>query len=299
MNASTTVNEPRFKIVIRKPGGGEDSLQAQCEKILIGSGAHCEVRLPIEASAVEHVELTISNGRVYARARAFDPPPMLGGSPLVQGFVDPGVELEIGSLRILASVAEGVGPAAVAAAAKKRSSALRVAIGVAGVLLLMVLGQRVRSGSHAGAGAAAPALWGPALTVCPQRAPQQAQALAEEKLHIAQGKRERRPFHVEDGVAAVPLFELASACFATAGDAAMASSSQQAASDLRARVNEDYHAHQVRLGHALNVSDRLTVLHEATALRAMTDGLAGPYVGWLADLQRAARPQPKQEKKVL
>jgi hypothetical protein len=290
-----------FKIVIRKPTGGEESLSAQCEKLLIGSGAHCEVRLPVEVSAVEHVELTITNGRVYARARAFDPPPMIGGSPFVQGFVDPGVEIGIGPLRILASVAEGVGPLTTASAAKKKGSTVRLAImGAVGVLLLLaILNQQAENARTTASNAAAPALWGPPVAACPESAPPQALALAEEKMRIAQGKRERRPFHVQDGVAAVPLFELAAACFATGGDTARASTAQQSASDLRARVNEDYHAHQVRLEHALNVKDMPTVMHEATALRALTDGLAGPYVSWLADVQRAARPQPKGAAKLL
>jgi hypothetical protein len=290
-----------FKIVVRKPTGGEESLFAQCDKVVVGSGAHCEVRLPIEAAAVEHVELTISSGRVYARARAFEPPTTIGGSPFVQGFVDPGVEIGIGALRILASVAEGGGPATTAGTAKKKSGTMRLAImGAFGLLLLLLLQQQTESAPSATASSApAPPLWGPPPAACPQNAPPQALALAEEKMRIAEGKRERRPFHVQDGVAAVPLFELASVCFATAGDEAMASTARQAAADLRARVNEDYHAHQVRLEHALNVKDAPTVLHEATALRALTEGLAGPYVSWLAVVERASRPQPKAARKVL
>jgi len=41
------------------------------------------------------------------------------------------------------------------------------------------------------------------------------------------------------------------------------------------------------------------VLYEATALRSMTDGLTGPYVAWLSDVQRASRPEPKAARKVL
>jgi hypothetical protein len=293
-------NPNGFKIVVRRPTGGEDSLVVQCDRLVIGSGAHCEVRLPADACAVEHVELTLDAGRVYARARAFEPPPTIGGSPFVQGFVDPGVEIGIGALRILAGPAEGGGPAAAGDAAKKKGSTLRLAmLGGVGVLLLALLNQQVEGAAKAASPAVAPPLWGAPVAACPQAAPAQAQALAEEKMHVAQGKRERRPFHVQDGVAAVPLFELASACFEAAGDAPMAAAARQAATDLRARVNEDYHAHQVRLEHALNVKDTPTVLHEATALRAMTDGIAGPYVGWLADVQRAARPQPKPARKTL
>ncbi len=73
----------------------------------------------------------------------------------------------------------------------------------------------------------------------------------------------------------------------------MAASNAQAALDLREKVGEDYHAHQMRLEHALSVKDGATVWHEVTALREMTDGLTGPYITWLGDLDRAMRSEAK------
>jgi hypothetical protein len=282
-----------FKIVIRKPNGLEEELSAHCDRVLIGSGAHCEVRLPVEQSAVEHVELTIASGRVYARARSFEPPPTISGSPFVQGFIEPGVEIGIGRLRIIASLAEAAGPTK---AEKARSNSTQVRMmAMAGAALLLLLATQAAQKGHAGLapGGVAPPLWGAAPAACPQSAPAQALALAEERRRIAEGKRERRPFHVQDGVAAVPLFQLASACYAVGGDSAMAAATSQAASELRTKVNEDYHAHQVRLEHALNVKDMATARHEITALRSFTDGLTGPYVTWLSDLERALRPAGK------
>jgi hypothetical protein len=103
---------------------------------------------------------------------------------------------------------------------------------------------------------------------------------------MAEAKRERRPFHVQDGVAAVPLFETASACFRAAGQAAAAGDLASAASTLRTKVNEDYRAHQVRLEHALTVNDLATAQKEVQVLRAFTEGKVGPYVVWLSNLDR-------------
>ncbi len=285
-----------FRLLIRRPNAADEELHAQVERVIIGSAAHCEVRLPIESAAPEHVELTVSGGRIFARARAFEPAPTIGGSPFVQGFVDPGGEIAIGPVRIAPSLTEGVSTR-VAAEKGKSSSTMRLAVmgGAAAVLLFMSLGGGGDDAMQGpGAGVLPPPLWGPAPTTCPQNSPTQALALAEERRRMGEGKRERRPFHLQDGVAAIPLFELASVCYMTAGDGALATTTAQAAKDLRTKVNEDYHAHQVRLEHAISVKDGATVWHEVAALLAMTDGLSGPYVSWLTNLQRAMRAAPKE-----
>jgi hypothetical protein len=280
-----------FTIVVRKPTGFEESITAHCERVLIGSGAHCEVRLPVEHAAVEHVELTIVNGRVYARARAFDPAPTLGGSPLVQGFVEPGAEIGLGALRLTASLSDDLGPKKAEKAAARSGSARMIGMAAVGLVLAIVAAQAARKANDGVARAGnAPPLWSATAATCPQSAPTQALALADERRRTAEGKRERRPFHVQDGVAAVAIFQTASACYGVGGDAAQASSTAQAATELRGKVDEDYHAHQVRLEHALEVKDMPTARHEVAALRALTEGLSGPYVGWLSDLERALRP---------
>jgi hypothetical protein len=279
-----------IKIVVRKPNGTEEELTAHCEKVLIGSGAHCEVRLPVEYASVEHVEVSISNGRIYARARSFEPAPTMGGSPFVQSFIEPGVEIGVGPLRIIATLAEQVGASPAQKAQKTSSNARLIAMAAIGVLVLVLASAAKSGGGGVAPGGAAPALWGTAPTVCPQTSPAQAGVLAEEKRRVAEGKRERRPFHVQDGVAAVPLFELASACYAVGGNDAMAAATRQAGTELRTKVLEDYHAHQVRLEHALGVKDTSTARHEIHALKAFTEGLSGSYVTWLANLDRSLKP---------
>jgi hypothetical protein len=283
-----------FEIAIRGPAGPMPALTVQHNRLVIGSGAHCEVQLPVEHAAVEHVELTIVSGRVYARARVFDPAPTIGGSPFVQTFVEPGVAIGLGPFRIVATpiavnvVGEGGG----------KTSAMRspVAIGIVLLtVLLLAAGVLKRGGGAPPAVAAAPELWSAPLTACPQSAPAQALALAAEREAVAEGKRERRPFHVQDGVAAVSLFETASACFGVGGNADASDAAARAAKVLRAKVQEDYHAHQVRLEHALLVNDSVVAQREVKVLRAFTEAASGPYVEWLSNLDRRLQLEASKE----
>jgi hypothetical protein len=274
-----------FEIAMRGPNGRAAQLTVPFNRVVIGSGAHCEVQLPVEHAAVEHVELTIVNGRVYARARVFDPSPTIGGSPFVQAFVEPGVPIGVGPFRIVATPTVVAGRGGGAAQTSALRGAVRLAmVGVAVFLLAAALLKR--GGGGATATVEAPALWGAPATSCPQTGAAQALALALERRTVAEGKRERRPFHVQDGVAAVGLFETASACYAAGGDGDQSQESARAAKELRSRVQEDYHAHQVRLEHALLVNDSLTAQHEVKVLRAFTATSSGPYVVWLSNLDR-------------
>ncbi len=285
-----------FELTIRGPAGPMPALTVQHNRVVIGSGAHCEVQLPVEHAAVEHVELTIVNGRVYARARVFEPAPTIGGSPFVQTFVEPGVPIGVGPFRIIAS------PIAVAGSAQQTASTslFRSPVGVAAVLLtgFIVVASLVKKGDgDSSASVAAPALWSAPTSTCPQTAPPQALALAVERERVAEGKRERRPFHVQDGVAAVAVFETASACFALGGDPESAAAAARSAQTLRDKVQEDYHAHQVRLEHALLVKDSVVAQREVKVLRAFTEAASGPYVVWLSNLDRQLQLEATKDHK--
>lgn len=275
-----------FRLLVRAPEGRTDLLTVQCDRVLIGSAAHCEVRLPTDRACAEHVELTVVGGRVRARARALEPAPTIGGRAFVEALVEPGAAIGLGGFEI---VAEPV--AATDARDGSRASGVRRRVVVAatlGAIALLTAGLAARRSDAGAAGArgAPPPLWGPEVTSCPESSPVEALAMAREKRLVAEGKRERRPFHVQDGVAAVPLFETAAACYAVARDDASAGAARRAAADLRGRVQEDYHAHQVRLDHALLVGDAHTARREVQILRALTEAANGPYVAWLSDVDR-------------
>ncbi|MGZ3473914.1 MAG: hypothetical protein ACXWUG_05985 [Polyangiales bacterium] len=254
---------------------------------MIGSGAHCEIRVPAEHAAVEHVEVTMTPGGAYAQARALDHLPTINGSEFMQTPVLEGSVLGIGAVQIQISVVQiEDNPNVIKKKAEKTSPMTYIlALVVAPVALYIIMsdddqqvGKKIPTD--------VPALWAEPIAACPVAAPDQAGALAAEKWVLAEGKAERRPFRVQDGVLAVPLYETAAACFKTAGDTEHTSEAAKAGATLRAKVAEDYRAHQVRLEHALSVNDLHTAFKEVKVLRAFTEGQGGQYVVWLGNLDR-------------
>jgi hypothetical protein len=130
-----------------------------------------------------------------------------------------------------------------------------------------------------------PKLWEQSAPVC-EKSSNEAIAFANEKRMVADGKRERRMFHVKDGVDAVPLYETASACYEKANDKADAITVTDIANSLRRELDDDYRTHRMRLQHAMLVSDFETARREVRTLIDMTEGKEGPYVTYLHVVER-------------
>jgi len=283
---ATSVQGLRFHL--RHPDGRAEVLTVDSERVLIGSGAHCEIRLPGEHAAVEHVEVTMTPGGAYAQARALDRLPTINGVEFMQTPVLDSAVLGIGAVQIQISVVEiEDNPNVIKKKTEKTSPMTYVLALVAIPLSLYVIFADEGSGTVSKKmPQEKPALWAEPVKTCPVQAPDQAGALASEKWVVAEGKAERRPFRVQDGVLAVPLYETAAACFRTAGDEERTKGATEAASNLRAKVGEDYRAHQVRLEHALSVNDLPMAHKEVKILLAFTEGQSGPYVEWLSQVDR-------------
>ncbi len=276
-----------LQIRLRLPGERTEELVVDADTVTIGSGAHCEIRLPSEHAAVEHVLLSIAGGAVYAEARSFDPHPTIDGVGFVRTPVLPESVLGVGPVEIRAAAVGLADPARAARKGGRTVSPLTyalVAVGLPIGIYMVLAGSAGDSPPRPPAEAAA--LWGAPSTSCPQVGRDAALAVANEKLSVAEAKRERRPFHVEDGVAAVPLFDAAAACFASAGQTEASADAARGAEDLRTKMNQDYRVHQVRLEHAMTVQDWATAQREVKVLRAFTDGQQAPYVVWLSNLDR-------------
>lgn len=287
----------RFRI--EHPNGAVENLVVEGDRALIGSAAHCELRLPLQAAQPEHVELRQQLGSIWAKSLSFQPPPLLNDASFGEAPVATGSSLRVGPIRIWVSLDEqGADGVRVKSSQRKTSPVVLVGgplmmIGLLSVVLRDIGGTSISRGPPE----APPALWGDPVTACPRPDPRQATALASEKLILARSKRERRPFSARDGVAAVPLFEEAEACFRTAGDAEMATNAKEAAQRLRTEINLDYRTHQVRLDHALSIEDWATAFREMEALLALTEGKSGAYVSWLSIQHRALRIQIDQARK--
>jgi hypothetical protein len=291
-----------LQIVVRYPDGRSEKLVIDADSIVVGSGAHCEVRLPSEHAAIEHVSLTLAEGGVHARARSFDPNPTINGVGFTQTPVLPESVIGIGRVELTVASVDVLAGEQVIKKQEQKTSPLTYLLGVVALALAVYLILSPKDSTAIQASPAAPPdLWVGQATICPQQARDAALAIAVEKLGLAEGKRERSPFHVEDGVAAVPLFETASACFKIGVQSASADDAARSAQLLRTKVNEDYRLHQVRLEHAITVKDWDTAQREATVLLAFTRGKQGPYVLWLANLQHKlmlqASAKDKKEKK--
>lgn len=283
---ATNVQGLRFHL--RHPDGRAEVLTVDSDRVLIGSGAHCEIRLPSEHAAVEHVEVTMTPGGAYAQARALDHLPTVNGVEFMQTPVLDSAVIGIGGVQIqIAVVLIEDNPNVIKKKTEKTSPMTYVL-----ALLAVPLSLYVIFADDGGSSVSKqmpkdkPALWGDPIAKCPVQAADQAGALASEKWVLAEGKAERRPFRVQDGVLAVPLYEAAAACFDAAGDEERAKGASEAATNLRAKVGEDYRAHQVRLEHALSVNDLPTAHKEVKILLAFTEGHSGPYVEWLSTIDR-------------
>lgn len=276
-----------LKFHIRHPDGKLEELVIDSDRVLIGSGAHCEIRLPPEEAAVEHVAIGVTAEGVQAQARAAQPYPTLNGMPFAQTILPAGSVLGIGRVQITLAMIEVTDASALIARRKQRTSPVTyilalLALPLAAYLLLVDDEEAVAPKPPE----EFPALWEAPITACPQRTADQAAALAAEKLALASAKRERRPFRVQDGVAAVPLYETAAACFRAAENVDQAREASEAGSHLRKEMDSDYRTHRVRLEHALSVSDLVSAHKETRVLIALTEGKQGEYVTWLSNLDR-------------
>lgn len=276
-----------LKFHIRHADGKLEELVIDSDRVLIGSGAYCEIRLPPEEAAVEHVAIHVTAEGVQAQARAAQPYPTLNGMPFAQTLLPAGAVLGVGRVQITLAMVEVTDAASLITRRKQRTSPLTyilalLALPLAAYLLLVDDEEPVAPKPPD----EFPALWDGTVTSCPQRTADQAAALAAEKLALASARRERRPFRVQDGVAAVPLYETAASCFRAAENVDLAREASEAAAHLRTEMDSDYRTHRVRLEHALSVGDFKSAHKETRVLIAMTEGRQGEYVTWLSNLDR-------------
>jgi hypothetical protein len=275
-----------LRFQIRLPTGQIDQLNIESERVLIGSGAHCEIRLPLDQAAVEHVLIELGPAGVFARALNFQPSPTINNVPFMQSPLPQDAVLGVNQTQIAVAVADSAGLGGQTQQKKQGTSPVML-IGLA--LIVPAIGYLFFAPDEGGGGVPmkkdAPPLWAGPVTACPVGGVQGI-SRARERMAIADAKRERRPFHVTDGVQAVPLFEEAAACYRGGGDGASAAVADEAARAMRAELIDDYRTQQVRLEHALSVEDWALAQRQVRVLQQFTSGKTGDYVTWLSNLDR-------------
>jgi hypothetical protein len=276
-----------LRLEIRRPEGTVEVLDVNVPRLIVGAGAHCDGRIFGYGASRAQVVLERVGSTLRARAchDGGSPPPMLGGRPLVQAELASGAELAAAGTRIRIEIVKRAPAAGVRRSKLLSSAGLALAIVALPGLVFAAL-RRPSEPGLAPAPREATALWDAAPATCRATAPDQARALGEKLRGVAELERERHPFAIGEGVAAVPTFAAAAACFERAGDAGQAAAMKRAGDALEARIQGDYLVHRVRLEHALDIGDDATALRETRVLRKLTQGRAGAYVDWLAMVER-------------
>lgn len=291
-----------LKFDIRHIDGRVEELRIDSDRAMIGSGAHCEIRLGLDQAGVEHIFVQLTPAGIFADARSFQPPPTVNGSPFTRTQIVPGSVMGVGNTQIVVSAVEIVAEGASAQKKEQKTSPLTLLLAVVVMpLALYVIFQENPNDAVGKAPHEIPELWGPPATACSQSAREAARAKAFETFTKAASKHERRPFYVPDGVQAVPLYEEAAACFQVAGEADRAKRAAALAAKLRADVAEDFRTHRVRLEHSLSTGRFETAQKEVRVLLAFLQGKEGEYVEYLSLLERKLRikygDQNRQKKK--
>jgi hypothetical protein len=279
------IEKPAFEFTIVTAGRKQklvvDSLTAK-----VGSGAHCEVRLPADEAAVEQLQLWLRADGVYGEARALDPASSLGGAAFVRGRLWPESVLHIGRVELRVARIEPHRTAAARTGLARGSSRLIYALGGVGIPLgILCAGPALRD-TPTDWNIAPQTLWAADAPV--RCAPETGSelALAESLRASAESYRERAPFSPRDGVQAVELFSRAAACYDLAALAPRAEQAHADAARLKLELERQFHVHQVRLERALTTRQYDQAKRETRILRSFADRRGGAFFDWLATLDR-------------
>lgn len=290
--------ELSFSLQVFRGTKAAEIIMIRHRRVLIGNGAHCDIRLDDVGAEREHAELEIEGDHVIARALSNLIPPLLNGAPLVGASkLDQGAEIAVIGTRIVVSIVREVNPN------KARSPARRLvtAVGIAFALLFVpvaVYAAFNQPGEEAIGPPPPPApLWVATVTACKVDAPDQAAHFAVQMRALGDANRERYPFDIQDGILAVSAFEMAAACQRRAGRTHEASIDEELTHEIRGVVESDYFAHRIRLEHAIESNDARAAYLEAKILRKLTANLRGPYIDWLTMVERRLELSLREEVK--
>ena len=275
-----------LEVQLAFPDGRKQELTIDAEFVVVGSGAHCEVRLSAEDAAPEQLEVRVSDAGCFARVRSFERPVFLDGVRFDEGPLPPSGVLEIGSVRMRLALGSSSKGEARRSHGTKGNRAIHM-LAVVGFPLgfSLLLGARSREGTLPEP-VTPPALFAARSEPCKAGDPITAGALGERLFRLAEGERERAPFHAESGVRAVRSFEQAAECLRLTDQAARAEEAARVALELRREVENEFAVHRVRLERALDTKHYETARQEIARLLAFLGKNHSEYREWLWALDR-------------
>lgn len=272
------------------PDGTMQSYPLTDERVVVGTATRCLVVIDRPEFAPEHLLLSPRPDGVWvAVARGVTTPTLLDGEPFERGMVPWGRALSVGPVRLALNDGTKVQKKA-SGDGKKEEKVSPVLLVAAAIIIPFALYTSFSPNQRATptrVGTEAPPLFDTPLTrACPATDPALTRQSAEESTRVALSKAERMPFRMQDGIEAVLYYTQAASCYSAAGDAASADQATRRAATLRARLEDEYHAHRFRLRHALEHEQTEDALFEARMVTAMVSHRRGPYRDALAALER-------------
>jgi hypothetical protein len=284
---------PAIRFRVRHAEGNVEELFTETPCVLLGSGSHCEIRLPIGTARVEHVFIENTPTGLRAVARSVDPVPKLDGVEFTEAPIRAECTLTIGATRIDVIPSEGVGPAdGIVRTAGPRNPRIYVYLALGAACSLALIAARPKPHGTSPEPHDVPHLWDTAQkATCPAAGADEALALANSKFDLAVAKQERSPFHPEDGVAAVTYFQVAEACFRAANQGPDAEESAARSARLQTDMTDRFHSHRMRLSRALATEQWSLAEHETGVLLSFLPPSAGEYTSWLSNLRRRLQLQ--------
>jgi len=277
-----------LEISVRHADGTRQKLTVDSATALVGSGSHCEVRLPAEDAAVEQLRFSNDAGGVFGQVRSLERNVTLNGVPFVEGRLLPGSVLAVGRVELTVAVVETL--VARGQAKQKRDSSRQAsyALAILGFPLgfYLLLSQKSSDAALPNEVEPPPLFAAASSVQCPETEHDAALAVAAEERRRAETARERAPFSGQDAVNAVVAFRRSAACFTRADAPERASDSVQQADALERDVQTEFHLHRVRLERALVTKSYEEARTEVRLLLSYIGRHSGAYANWLLSLDR-------------
>jgi hypothetical protein len=280
--------EQGLRFWIERAGVPAEELEVDAPRALVGSGAHCEVRLGVHEAASEQLLVRCTRRGLEAQCCGAPAATLIDGAPFVRGAVPDGTRFTLGDCRVRVERIARVGTRAGSRAPGTARLPVLV-LGAASLAALVALLLEPGAGGSMAPPPRTPALWEPsAAQRCARSDSDQARELGQMHWQAALMKQERSPYHLEDGMTAVGLFQRAQACFAQARDDASAARAEREFERLLRELEADYHRRRVLLERAIEQSDWRTAAREARALQRLLGERHPDYTGWLSNVERFA-----------
>lgn len=286
IGALGTEAEQGLRFSIERAGVPPEVLEVDAPRALVGSGAHCEVRLAPHEAAPEQLLVRCTRQGLDAVCCGAPAATLLDGAPFLRGAIADGARFSIGDCRVRV---ERIGSAG---ARPRTAGSSRLSVVVLGVASLAALAALLLDPTGAGPIVPpphTPQLWEASdAQRCARSASDQARELGQMHWQAALMKQERSPYHLDDALTAVSLFQRAQACFEQAGDGADAGRAEREFERLLRELEADYHRRRVLLERAIEKSDWRTAAREAIALQRLLGDRHPDYTGWLSNVERFA-----------